>query len=44
MLHGDKMVPDGVPASRDNMLQRAWGLVVLLLCVAGVRWLVQLGG
>lgn len=44
MLHGDKTVPDGVPASRDNMLQRAWGLVLLLLCVAGVRWLVQLGG
>jgi cytochrome b len=44
MLQGDKTVPDGVPASRDNMLQRAWALVLLLLCAAGVRWLVQLGG
>ena len=44
MLHGDKAVANGVQASRDGALQRALALALLLLCAAGVRWLVQLAG
>lgn len=44
MLHGDKAAVNDVQASRDSALQRALAVVVLLLCAAGVRWLVSLGG
>lgn len=44
MLHGDKAAVNEVQASRDSALQRALAVVVLLLCAAGVRWLVSLGG
>ena len=45
MLHGDKQITtQPVPASRDDALSRAGALVVLLVCAAVVRWVVQLGG
>ena len=43
MLHGDKMLPQPVPASRDGAAQRVLALLVLLVCAGAVRWLVGLG-
>ncbi len=43
MLHGDKVLPVPVPASRDGLAQRLLALLVLLACMAAVRWLVGLG-
>lgn len=44
MLHGDKSMPDAVPASRESLSTRLLALIVLLGCAGGVRWLVGLGG
>jgi len=44
MLHGDKAVPDGVPAARDGAWQRWLAVWVVLICAVGVRWLIGLGG
>lgn len=46
MLHGNKQVghQHPVPASRDDAMSRVGALVVLLVCAAVVRWVVQLGG
>lgn len=44
MLHGDKNVPEGTPASRDTFTSRLFALGVLLGCIYGVYRLVQLGG
>lgn len=44
MLHGNKVAASDVQASQDSALQRALALVLLLLCAAGVRWLVLQGG
>ncbi len=43
MLHGDKMLPQPVTASRDGAAQRLLALLVLLVCAGTVRWLVGLG-
>lgn len=43
MLHGDQMVEEQVPASRDNWMTRLLALVLLLACAYGVKWLVSLG-
>ena len=43
MLHGDKMLPQPVPASRDGAAPRTLALLVLLVCAGAVRWLVGLG-
>ncbi len=43
MLHGDKSLPQAVPASRDGLSQRLLALLVLLACTGAVRWKVGLG-
>ena len=43
MWHGDKPVPEGVPASRDCLPQRVLAILILLGCAAAVRWLVGQG-
>lgn len=43
MLHGDKMLPQPVPASRDGAAPRMLALLVLLACAGAVLWLVGLG-
>lgn len=43
MLHGDKVLPPSVSASRDGALQRSLALAVLLLCMLAVRGLLSLG-
>jgi cytochrome b len=44
MLSGDKLLDPAVPASADGAASRGFALVLLLLCGAGVAWLVSLGG
>ncbi len=44
MLSGDKRLDAPVPASADNLGTRSLALLLLLLCGAGVAWLVGLGG
>lgn len=44
MLTGDKALPAGVPASNDGAGARAFAALLLVLCAAGVAWLVALGG
>ena len=44
MLHGDKLLPDTMPASADTAATRALALVIFLLCAAAVYCLVSLGG
>jgi cytochrome b len=46
MWHGDKSLRSDptLPASRDTLGTRLLALVLFGLCVAGVRWLVSLGG
>lgn len=44
MLHGDKLLPDTMPASADTAATRTLALVILLLCAAAVYCLVSLGG
>ena len=43
MLHGDKALPQGVPASRDGARQRLLAVLLVLACAGAVRWLVGLG-
>lgn len=43
MWHGNKTVSEDVRASRDCLPQRLLALLLLLACVAAVRWLVSLG-
>lgn len=43
MLHGDKSLPQAVPASRDGAPQWLLAALVLLLCAGLVRGLVGLG-
>lgn len=44
MLHGDKRLPDAVPASRDGVLNWLLAAACLLASAWGVRSLVALGG
>ncbi|MDE1949884.1 MAG: cytochrome b/b6 domain-containing protein, partial [Burkholderiales bacterium] len=44
MLHGDKTLPAGTPASRDGFAKRLFALVLVGLAAAGVGWIVSLGG
>ena len=44
MLHGDKSLAAPAPASADHGRTRLLALVLLLVCTAGVAWLVNLGG
>lgn len=44
MLSGDKLLPPGVPASRDAAGTRLAALAVLAACAAAVTWIVRLGG
>jgi cytochrome b len=41
MLHGDKPLPAGTPASRDDALNRLLALVIFAACAGLVWWLVQ---
>lgn len=43
MLHGDKQLPVGVPASRDSLAMRVLAMVLLGICAAAVYSLVNLG-
>jgi cytochrome b len=43
MISGDKHLPADTPAAVDNAASRLFALVLLLMCVAVVRWLVGLG-
>jgi cytochrome b len=43
MLHGDKSLPQAVPASRDGTRQRLLAVLLVLACAAAVRWLLSLG-
>ena len=44
MLHGDKPLAPHVPASDDGTRARALAAVLLVVCAAGVTWLISLGG
>jgi cytochrome b len=44
MVRGDKALPYGVAASRDDAATRGLAFAVLLACGAAVTWLVRLGG
>lgn len=43
MVHGDKLLDSGVPASRDDLASRLGACVVLLFCALVVRWVLSLG-
>ena len=43
MLHGDKDLPTGVPASRDDALSRVAAALVLAACAALAWWVAGLG-
>lgn len=43
MVFGDKVIPGGAPAARDNWLTRCTALAVLGLCAAAVYGLASLG-
>lgn len=43
MLHGDKLLPAGVPASADGAAQRLVAVALAVACGLAVRWLVSLG-
>jgi cytochrome b len=38
MLHGDKLLPPGTPASADGAAQRALALLLLALCAGAAAW------
>ena len=44
MLHGDKPLADHVPASDDGVRSRTVAAILLVVCAAGVTWLISLGG
>jgi cytochrome b len=44
MLHGDKILPVEVLATRDTARSRFMALLILVACAAVVYWLVNLGG
>ena len=43
MLHGDKDLPTGAPASRDDALSRVAAALVLAACAALAWWVAGLG-
>ena len=43
MVGGDKVLPAGTPASADGPAQRALGLLLWLVCMAGAIWVFSLG-
>lgn len=42
MVRGDKVLPAGTPASRDDALSRIGAIAILSICTALVAWLVSL--
>ena len=44
MLHGDKTLPAGTPATADGVGQRLLALVLAAACAGLVAWVVRLGG
>jgi len=43
MISGDKQLPADTPAAIDNAASRLFAFVLLLMCIAVMRWLVGLG-
>jgi cytochrome b len=43
MWGGDKRLPSGVPAARDDLATRGIALALLAVCAIAVSWLVSLG-
>ena len=43
MLHGDKPLAAHVPASDDNVRSRIVAAILIVVCAAGVTWLISLG-
>ena len=43
MLHGDKLLTQDLPASRDDVRTRLLAVLVLLACALAVRWVIRLG-
>lgn len=44
MLHGDKALPEGTPASSDTWGRRGLAAALLAACAAGAVWVSRLGG
>lgn len=44
MLHGDKPLPAGTPASTDTWASRLLAAALLVACAAGAVWVSRLGG
>lgn len=44
MVHGDKLLPQPAPHSRDDLLLRLWGLLLALVAAGVVTWLVRQAG
>lgn len=44
MVHGDKIVAEAAPASRDDWRSRLLAAVLLILAAGGIAWLISLGG
>ena len=44
MLHGDKRLPPGTPASADGLAERLKALLLALIGAGVVAWVVRLGG
>lgn len=44
MLHGDKPLPPGTPASTDSVASRGMAVVIAAVCAGIVAWVVGLGG
>jgi len=43
MIHGDKRLAPGVPASADGLAQRLLALVLVLACAAAAVWVASFG-
>lgn len=44
MLHGDRILPAALPASRDDLRSRLVALAVMAACSGAVAWMVQATG
>ena len=44
MIHGDKLLPAGVPASADGARQRLLALALVIACAAAAAWVASFGG
>jgi hypothetical protein len=44
MIHGDKLLPAGTPATADSLTTRGVALLLALVCAGVVAWVVAMGG